>query len=191
MPQLWTKIKSRGDGKGSGWIMASLKSDLIELLDDQGNDPPLLRLKGVGSIKGRAILVKAGGGDHGQYVLICGLDKDVSVNGTKLFTGIKTLNHQDEILLLQTARRFYYSTERLPTSEIFPGEEGRSLICPRCRQEIKPGDQVVRCPQCGIYHHQYEELPCWNYCEKCSICDQDTRRADYGFHPMQLHDGGA
>jgi len=73
----------------------------------------------------------------------------------------------------------FFSTERLATTEAYPGSPSRAF-CPRCTQVIAVGEQAVRCPGCGLWHHGTEQLPCWTYGECCAVCSQPTG-VDAGF----------
>jgi hypothetical protein len=101
----------------------------------------------------------------------------VRVNGEPLDVGIRVLRDRDE--LRAGDRRAFFSTESLAKIVPFPGGE-RPTFCPRSRLEITPGSPAVACPQCKVWHHQSEELPCWTYSERCATCDQSTA-LDAGF----------
>jgi hypothetical protein len=51
--------------------------------------------------------------------------------------------------------------------------------------ETSPGG---KCPQCGVWYHQSEELfDCWTYSELCALCDQSTGLdSDYLWTPEDL-----
>jgi len=56
----------------------------------------------------------------------------------------------------------------------------------RAHQALKP-IHYVRCPQCGVWHHQSDELPCWVYSSSCSLCDHPTALdAGYRWIPGEL-----
>jgi hypothetical protein len=93
------------------------------------------------------------------------------VNGVALDVGIRVLRDRDEVRVGDA--RAYFSAEALPVVVAFPGAE-RPVFCPRCQQEIAPQSAAVRCPSCGVWHHQADELPCWTYDAKCALCDQPT-----------------
>ena len=97
---------------------------------------------------------------------------DVQVNGLRLSTGLLVLADRDEIRVGGLASMFF-SSETLARVEAFPGSE-RPVYCGRCRQEIAKGAGAVRCPRCGIWYNQSEELPCWTYTETCAFCPQPT-----------------
>lgn len=111
-------------------------------------------------------------------------DATVRVNGTPLETGIAVLHDRDEVMA--GGARVFFSTERLTTVTIFEGAD-RAVFCPRCKLEITAGTPVVRCPSCGILHHESADYNCWTYTERCAMCDQPTALdAGYRFTPEAL-----
>ncbi len=110
-------------------------------------------------------------------------DSGVRLNG-QAPPPIRILADKDEISAPGAGRRFF-STERLARVEPFEGPT--DLCCPRCKELIKPGSAVVRCPGCGVVHHQSDEFPCWTHVERCALCDYPTA-LDAGFRwtPQEL-----
>jgi uncharacterized C2H2 Zn-finger protein len=104
-------------------------------------------------------------------------DATVRVNGFPLDAGIAVLRERDE--LLAGGERVFFSTEKLATITTYAGGE-RPVFCPRCKLEITAGTPVVRCPACGVLHHQSDDYSCWLYAEHCTTCDQPTA-LDAGF----------
>ena len=45
---------------------------------------------------------------------------------------------------------------------------------------MRDAESAVRCPQCGIWYHQHDQLPCWTYAPACGFCPQSTA-LDAGF----------
>jgi hypothetical protein len=109
----------------------------------------------------------------GQWALIGAAGSAVCVNGESLALGLRALVDRDEIRCGES--REYFSAETLPLVASMPAG-ARPLRCPRCKQVIVPGSLAVRCPnpQCGAWHHQSDELPCWTYTPACSLCPQPT-----------------
>jgi hypothetical protein len=108
----------------------------------------------------------------------------VAVNGSRLDTGIRVLRDRDE--LRAAAGRVFFSTESLAVVVPFP-DTGRKTFCPRCKLEIAPGSPAVRCPACGVWHHQSEEFPCWTYAPRCALCDHPSALdAGYRWVPEDL-----
>ena len=108
----------------------------------------------------------------------------VHANGVPLDAGIRVLRDRDELRV--DGHRTFFSTETLATVASFPGGD-RAVFCPRCKLQIAPESAAVRCPRCGVWHHQSEELPCWTYAERCTLCDQASRLdAGFGWTPEDL-----
>ena len=110
-----------------------------------------------------------------QWVLTGGGQKPVYVNGERVVTGVCVLRDRDEILY--GVSRVFFSTERLPQVQPFPGAE-QPIACARCRQVVVAGSLTVQCAgaNCGLWFHQTEELPCWTgYSSQrfktCAMCD--------------------
>jgi len=45
------------------------------------------------------------------------------------------------------------------------------LTCPFCQSVLKPGQDVVKCAQCGTYHHK----ECWLEYGACSMCSEKRK----------------
>lgn len=99
------------------------------------------------------------------------------LNGDVLPAGIRLLTDRDELLFRPGGDiplvRVYFSTEALAQVQHFP-EGMKSTVCPRCKQRLDEGDEAVRCPACGMWHHQREDRQCWTYAEHCAMCDCGT-----------------
>ena len=112
-------------------------------------------------------------GARGETWLIeSGCGREVSVNGRPLWLGLRVLRDKDQICV-PAVGRFYFATERLAKVEPFPGAT-QPVYCARCKELVEPGALSVQCPQCGTWHHQSDDLPCWTYAERCALCDQPT-----------------
>ena len=85
---------------------------------------------------------------------------------------MRVVSDRDEIRIAGK-RSLYFSTESLARVEEF-SSTGQTLFCPRCKQEIELGSGAVKCPSCGVWHHQTDELNCWSYSEVCALCTQST-----------------
>jgi len=129
-----------------------------------------------------------------QWMLLSCDGAPVQVNGRPLMAGVRILRDRDEIRLAGESP-LYFSTERLPVVESFPGAE-QAVPCARCRQEIKVGTPAVRCPgsSCGLWFHQSREIPCWTgYAgepfRSCAMCDYPAALApdaDFRWTPEDL-----
>jgi hypothetical protein len=117
-------------------------------------------------------VVRARAGDTPVWVLLAAGDDDLRVNGFPAVAGVRVLQDRDEIRAgLEDA--VFFSTETLARVEEFPGSE-RAVYCGRCRQAMEKGQMAVQCPQCGIWYHQTESLPCWTYAPTCAFCPHST-----------------
>jgi rRNA maturation protein Nop10 len=129
-------------------------------------------------------LVRAAAGDPPAWMLLAGDDAAVRVNGRAPVAGACVLEDRDEIRA--GGAQFYFSTETLAAVETFAGGDGRRIHCCRCHQEIAPGAAAVRCPGCGVFYHQTEQLPCYTYAATCAQCGQDTSlQAGFRFVPEE------
>jgi hypothetical protein len=117
-------------------------------------------------------------GTGDTWALVAGPKADVLVNGMAIPHGIAVLADRDEIRL-PLVPPMYFSTETLARVAAYP-DEGAPGFCPRCKQRMTAGDAAVRCPNCGLWHHSTEELPCWTYGNHCASCPQPTA-LDAGF----------
>ena len=108
-----------------------------------------------------------------RWLLMSPLHAGVRVNG-QWVPGLRVLEHQDEIWAPGVGR-LYFSTEEPAKVEPFAGPT--DSCCARCKSHIEEGTPAVRCPHCGVFHHQDQDQdrPCWTYAERCSLCDQPTR----------------
>lgn len=112
------------------------------------------------------------GADREEWHLVSRPASAITVNGTPLHTGLRTLADRDEVGVPGLGALFF-SAERLARVEPLP-DVGREVACPRCRQRIAPGTPAVRCPGCDLWHHQGGELSCWTYAATCAMCGQAT-----------------
>jgi hypothetical protein len=140
------------DDDGGRWVAAPLPSDEIHLATGDG-----------------AAIHRSSGSEGERWVLIG--SATVSVNALPLLVGLHVLRDRDEIRLGEM--RVFFSTETLAAVAACPAAP-EPLKCPRCTQTIDTGAPAVRCPQCGVWHHQSERLPCWTYVDTCQLCDQTT-----------------
>jgi len=139
-------------------------------------------LGGETALGASAGLLRATAPEGHRWVLLAA--PSVRVNGSPVAAGIVALRDRDEICA--DGRRVFFSTESLAEVVPYPGGE-RTTFCPRCRLEIAAGTLAVRCPHCGVWHHQSAELPCWTYAERCVQCDQRTALdAGYRWTPEEL-----
>jgi len=119
-----------------------------------------------------AVLLPARQGNPSPWVLIVKPGASVHVNGLPVLAGIRVASHRDEIRVEHQAP-LYFSTETPATVEAFPGGP-RPVHCPRCKLAIGAGAPAVRCPNCGVWHHQLEDRPCYTYAGGCAACGAPT-----------------
>ena len=185
MAHLWQEDRRHG------WRPVPLDSLFIALDSVAGAEPA----------DDDATLVRTGpalcrGGPSGnQWSLLTPAGGLVRVNGQSVSLGMRVLQDRDEIVFGSAdgeAVHAFFSTELLAEVAPFPGES--PMICPRCKQGIKPLMPAVRCPACGAWHHQIRQgdpehatRECWTYSERCAICPQPTELgAGYRWTPEVL-----
>ena len=177
MPHLWVQ-----DGSGA-WSVIPLAEGAMDLSVSPPRTAAGRRAEAAG---GRALVVVSPlSGGCGGWCLIARPGADVRVNGLRPLGGMRLLQDGDEIRV--GGASVFFGAESLPQVVTFAGGE-QPKYCPRCRQEVTAGGAAVRCPQCGIWHHQSDELPCWSYAETCALCSQPTQleNASFRWSPEDL-----
>ena len=114
------------------------------------------------------------------WVVVARREAQPLINGVPSRLGLTVLDDRDEIRVPGVPPMFF-STEVLPTVQPLP-EAATLGHCPRCQQTLVAGHAAVRCPQCGLWHHETVDLPCWTYQPRCAnpACPQATA-LDAGF----------
>ena len=170
------------------WMVIPLAGE-VWTLTGQHDQPGQLIQAGRATSDGHgSVLLKSsqGSGKDEIWVLLVPPMHGVCINGEKVVLGICTLSDKDETRVPGRAS-FFFSTEKLACVEPFPSGSGQRFFCPRCKQDIPPTSLAMRCPQCGVWHHQSDDLPCWSYGEHCTLCDQPSDLdADYRWTPEEL-----
>jgi len=95
---------------------------------------------------------------------------------------------QDRDELSTGGQRLYFTTGQPAEIEVFePLPDQPSLSCPRCKDSIEAGNEVVKCPGCGLWYHESAklELNCWSYDAQC-VCGYPTKN-DGAWKPSPLH----
>lgn len=141
--------------------------------------PSLLRLDPVGVEPSASIGVPAGASqcllvrvaEQAKWAALVAEDSNVRHNGARVAAGLRVLQHRDA-LALAGAGSVFFTTEELAHVETFAAAS--PLACPRCRSVVRPGDAVVRCPSCGVVHHEAADRNCWTYAQACALCSQPT-----------------
>lgn len=165
MAHLWVTTES------NDWAVLPLEDDAFTLTTSPPK--PVRRSLDDGEVLSSVLLTRTRGGADGlMWVLIAGAGSGVSLNGLPLVTGMRVVSDRDEIRIPGLSN-LYFSTESLARVEEFSGSD-QTLFCPRCKQEIEQGAAAVKCPACGVWHHQTQELNCWTYAEVCALCAHAT-----------------
>jgi len=129
----------------------------------------------VSQVSAKVHLVRTGQENQCEWVILAAPEGNISINGFPLLLGMKVLRDRDEIRWSPNGFA-YFSTEELAAVVNLP-QGGRKIMCPRCKQEIIPETAAVRCPRCGVWHHQSDQLPCYTYSECCATCSRQTSLA--------------
>jgi hypothetical protein len=125
---------------------------------------------GSGSVVARAARDAGDGRDREWVMLVHDADR-VLHNGQRVTAGLRVLAHRDS-LAFEGHESVFFSTEEAARVEPFAG--AAKLTCPRCRGAIEPGEYAVKCPGCGVVHHQTDERNCWTYSPTCALCSQPS-----------------
>jgi hypothetical protein len=137
-----------------------------------GGDPVPAPRGGADAASDGASLVCTTGPGGERWLLVAGARHNARVNGLAVLTGARVLTDRDE-LALPGHPPMFFSAEAVPAIEPFPGT-AQPIFCPRCKQAIEIPMPAVRCPQCRVWHHQSDDLPCWTYGSHCALCAQVT-----------------
>jgi hypothetical protein len=182
MAHLWLQDAS------ARWAVLPLEADAYAVVE--GPAHTLRARPAAGESEARALLLRAAAGEpapsageppHAWFALAVP-GRGVSCNGLPLVLGLHALSDRDE-LRVAGAGSLFFSSETLARPAPFPGSP-HPVSCPRCLQEIGAGTPAVRCPQCGVWHHQSPELPCWTYARTCQLCSQPSDlEAGYRWSP--------
>lgn len=144
---------------------------------------PIVALSGARGLPASVLLLRTGATEC-TWVLIASPGAEVRVNGMPMAAGIRVLADRDEIRV--SSASYYLSIESLARVDELPASD-QTLFCPRCKQEIDKGAAAVRCPGCGVWHHQTEELNCWTYSDVCALCAHPTEmNGSFRWTPEEL-----
>ena len=173
MAHLWMK------NEAAGWAVLPLEEDRLRI---DADPPRRLRDEVAGTEDATGILLLRERMDEGAvWILLAGPAHDVRINGLPLAAGIRVLADRDEIRIAGRPHA-YFSSEESPRVVPFP-EHDRPICCARCQREITPGQAAVRCPICGVWHHQMPEeaFPCWTYADLCGGCRRQETKLEAEF----------
>ena len=119
------------------------------------------------------------------WILLSTPSERVYVNGRRSTINVKILSDQDHIRS-KTCEEFYFSEQSLNKIEPFASSSENKEWCARCKQELEPGSDIVKCRVCGVVMHENDELNCWTFGEKC-ICGASTSLSNgYDWTPDSL-----
>ena len=182
MAHMWVQL---GDEVGE-WVIVSLDNNGEAFLLTGDPSAPVVAYGDKRGKRGGAYIIRHRNLDGSEsYQLFASAAADVHVNGSLVALGTKVLKDKDEIRVGKS-RPMLFSTERQARVKNFPGI-GKPAMCPRCKQEIQMGTPAVRCPNCGVWYHQTDELPCWTYSQRCSLCPHSTSlEAGFSWTPETL-----
>ena len=123
-----------------------------------------------GAFAGAGLLMRAMR-DDSAWVLLVRDGERVLHNGQRVTAGLRVLAHRDS-LALEGEAPVFFSTEEAPCIAPFAALE--KVTCPRCRDALSPGELAVKCPACGVFHHETGERNCWTYASTCALCTQPS-----------------
>jgi len=158
----------------NSWAVLPLVGNYFIL--DPGSVPPVRATQSPRVKQGQVLLGRyQRDGEPERWVLKAAPRTAITVGGRRLYFGIRVLADRDEIVLGGRVR-LYFTTERLPRIEPFPGS-AHPTFCARCKQRIEKGTLAVRCPnpECNYWCEQTEARPCWTYGPTCPMCSQPTK----------------
>lgn len=174
------------------WIEEYPGDWAVILLESSRVDLTTLRKSARGATRERtrartraAYLLRDAARERAAWHLLARPEIAISINGLPLLGGLRVLDDRDEIRLAGDDALFF-STEELARVVPTPITD-KPMMCPRCRQRVEPGTLAVCCPDCRLWYHQSDALPCWTYAPTCALCPQPTP-LDTGFRwtPMEL-----
>ena len=179
MAQIWSELSANAAGQGEArWGVVSL-DDSCEALSLTGEPArPVVRLPGEQPAGGAYILRHDGSGGAVKWMLYAGSEARVAVNGMSLSLGMRALRDRDEISLGDKCH-LIFTSDSAPQVVAFDAADGE-VVCPRCAGPIKSEQLAVRCPCCGVWHHEDEsaERLCWTYGPTCMACSKQATPLD-------------
>lgn len=188
-------LKHTRDSEGKpGWAILSLDGITAAQLERRDGKLNLKPLDAATGAEGAITLLQCARAGQEGWALLTDVDA-VRINGDAPLLGIHLLADRDEIRL-PGGERVFYSTERATRTENMP-DLGRTIECPVCLLEIRPGDPAARCSHCGVWYHQMpddreRELPCYTTASNCRSCRQPLPDLAGGFAwtPEELYRHG-
>ncbi len=175
MAQVWSELERGAGGRGR-WGVLSLEGagEALTLTGEPAR--PLARMGDPAGPNGAYIIRHDGRSGKARWILYAGPAAEVTVNGRPLDLGVRALRDRDEITLARGCH-LVFTADSAPRVQPFGGME-HPVDCPRCTRPISPDDPAVRCPTCGVWHHEdasREDGQCWTYGPTCGAgCEQAT-----------------
>ena len=177
MAHIWMK------DAGEPWVAVQLMGTACSITSGKSLRGYRRRANVTGARPSLVVFQDAAG--HEAWALLSSAGTDVRVNGAAMRLGLHVLQDRDAVQV-QGRGAMFYSTERLAAVEPFPSTQ-EVAFCPRCKTAIGAKSPGIKCPGCGTWHHQSEDLPCWTYAERCALCDRATDLdAGYRWTPEEL-----
>jgi len=163
---LWSK-----DTSGE-WVSRPLEGDLVHLTP--GGPSTLNAPERLGSVEEPVLVRLASHREAARWALICAPGSRARVNGVPVPVGARVLRDRDAIAPGEGPTVFF-STERPAQIVAFP-DDAHDTFCIRCKLPLEAGTPAVRCPgrECGFWHHESPEHPCWSYADGCASCGYPT-----------------
>jgi len=120
-----------------------------------------------------------------EWVLVASPTARIAVNGVPLAAGLRVLRHRDHLRWDGNEWSAFLATDEVAHVETFVGSDGG--FCPRCRSEIRAGENIVRCPHCAVVHHETADgRNCWTYSSTCAACSYPTAGDGLLWTPEEL-----
>ena len=194
MAQMWSELE-QGAGQRGRWGVVSLEGQAEALALTGNPSRPLARMADPAGPEGAYIIRHDGHSGKARWILYASPAAKVTVNGRPVGLGMRALRDRDEIALSR-ACHLVFTSDSMPRVELFGGMD-HDVDCPRCTLPIKAETPAVRCPNCGVWHHEYhaadvedadDDRLCWTYGPTCGAgCPQTTALdAGPGWTPEDL-----
>lgn len=168
-----------------GWVDHPLEAEMVAL--GQEGPIPLQVDEQLGCVSGPVLMRSLDSSNEERWLILCVPGSRARVNETPIPVGARLLKDRDAITF-SGRHTVFFSSERLAQVEPYPGTTD-DTCCIRCKLPLDPGAPVVRCPnpECGFFHHESVQHPCWTYADGCAACGHPTD-LDAGFQwsPVDL-----
>jgi hypothetical protein len=179
MAQIWSELSPGDVEQGQRpWGIITLDDSLEAMLLTGEASGPLERVDGDHTGGGAYLLRHDAGDGASKWILYAGPEASVAVNGMPLALGMRALRDRDEISMGRSCH-LIFTSDSIPHVTAFSAA-GEPIVCPRCAGRIEPEQLAVRCPQCGVWHHQDDSAQrlCWTYGPMCTACGNQATPLD-------------